>query len=527
MRLSPADIAVPPGLPGAARAAGPWRQRYWRLCRALEAARQARRLRRLRRRALAAPRHTPGCLALDGWRIHYDDLLTLYAEYRHICAWRIYDFEPACARPLVLDCGSHIGLSVLRFKRLAPEGRVIAFEPDAAALDLLRRNIAANGLTGVEVVPAAVGAGRGMAPFVADGADGGALAAGPYVPPAARPVPTVPLADYLAGPVDMLKLNVEGAEWDALRAAADRLHRVRQMVVEYHGLPAREQTLHEILRLLDACGFRYVLHHFDYETNPAARPPFRIDAATRFFTLVAARRIAAGRPAGQAAPRPPVAPEAAEQGPVAGLPALEPVSRVFGLDRGQPIDRHYIETFLAGHRGDIRGRVLEVGDSAYTRRFGGPQVQRCDVLSPRRTPETTVVADLTRPGSVAEAAYDCFILTQTLPFVYDVRGALRNAWRLLRPGGVLLLTVPGISQLSRYDAQRWGDWWRFTPQGVRRLLEEVFRPADVVVTSFGNLRAAAALLDGRAAHELRPQELSHMDEDYPVIVAARAVRAGA
>ncbi len=517
------SVSTAPALSGrgSAPAGSIWHRQYWKLRgrgrRALRDWTMARRLRHLRREALAAERFRPGCLDLDGYRIHYDDLLSLYMEYKHIFAWGIYDFRPQTAEPLVLDCGSHIGLSVLRFKRLAPAGRVIAFEPDAGVRSLLQRNIDDNGLAGVQVVPAAVAGQRGMSCFVADGADGGRLALEGSAPPSSHSVRTVLLSDYLDEPVELLKLNIEGAEWEVLREAAHKLHRVRHLVVEYHGFPECGQHLHGILALLDACGFRYLLHHFDYETNGAVRPPFRVTGQTRFCLLIAATRLWERSS--------PVVNERPAETPGANEAAPTPLSRQFGLDRGLPIDRHYIEDFLHTWRDDIRGRVLEVGGDEYTRRFGGSRVAEHDVLSLVDTPSTTIVGDLTRAATLPEAAYDCFILTQTLPFIFDVSAALRSAWRALKPGGVLLLTVPGISQVSQYDSERWGDYWRFTPQAVQRLLTGPFAAAEVALRTYGNVRSAAALLEGRAAHELRPIELEHVDPDYPVIVAARASKA--
>jgi FkbM family methyltransferase len=509
---------------GAAPAAALWRGQYWKLRgrgrKALRELALLRRLRNLRRRALAGERFRPGCLGLDGCRIHYDDLLSLYMEYKHIFAWGLYDFRPAGARPLVLDCGSHLGLGVLRFKRLVPDCRVVAFEPDPEARTLLERNIRDNGLAGVQVVPAALAAQPGTARFISDGADGGALAcanAARAAPSLARgrAVPTVVLSDYLGEPVDLLKMNIEGAECDVLHEAAAKLDNVRQMVVEYHGFPECGQRLHEILALLDSCGFRYLLHHFDYETNGAVRPPFRIGGQTRFFVLIAATRLSCKkRYSHQAAALECERGFSPERRP-------EPVSRSFGLDRGVPIDRHYIEDFLSAWRGDVRGHVLEVGSGEYTRRFGGPRVTQCDVLNLHAGPGTTLVADLTHATQIPDATYDCVILTQTLPFIFDVHAALRTTYRILKPGGALLLTVPGISQVSRHDAERWGDYWRFAPQGVQRLLHESFAPSDTVLRTYGNVRSAAALLEGRAVHELPRAALDHADPDYPVLIAAR------
>jgi SAM-dependent methyltransferase len=211
-----------------------------------------------------------------------------------------------------------------------------------------------------------------------------------------------------------------------------------------------------------------------------------------------------------------------------GLRRLEPISRKFGTDRGQGIDRYYIERFLEANSGRIRGRVLEVGDTAYTRKFGGARVERSDVLhAVAGNPEATIVADLAAGEGIPSGAFDAVILTQTLQHIFDVREALRSVHRSLKPGGTLLATVPGISQISRYDMDRWGDFWRFTTLSLRRLAEQVFQPDRVAVRAHGNVLVAAAFLHGLAAQELEESELSRVDPDYELLITLEAVKEGA
>jgi SAM-dependent methyltransferase len=205
-----------------------------------------------------------------------------------------------------------------------------------------------------------------------------------------------------------------------------------------------------------------------------------------------------------------------------GLPGLEPVSRRFGFDRGKPVDRWYIERFLAEHRADVHGAVLEVAEDTYTQWYADGEVSRSDVLHLAGTEISTVVGDLTTGDGLPQEAYDCFICTQTLPFVYDVHAAVRGIAGVLKPGGVVLATVPGMSQVSREDKRDWGDWWRFTSQGARRLFEEDFE--DVQVDAHGNVLSAAAFLYAYAAEELTEEELAYRDEDYELLITIRAAK---
>jgi SAM-dependent methyltransferase len=207
------------------------------------------------------------------------------------------------------------------------------------------------------------------------------------------------------------------------------------------------------------------------------------------------------------------------------LRRVQPIRRDFGWQSGQPIDRHYIEDFLSRHADDVRGRVLEIADNAYTRRFGGDRVTQSDVLHVAPgAPGATIVADLVAGDGIPSAVFDCIILTHTLQCLYDTRAAIRTLHRSLAPGGVLLVASPGIGQVSRYDMDNWGDYWRFTSLSARRLFTEVFPAPGVTVRTYGNVLAAVASLHGLVTRELQPDELDHHDGDYELMVTVRAVK---
>lgn len=206
--------------------------------------------------------------------------------------------------------------------------------------------------------------------------------------------------------------------------------------------------------------------------------------------------------------------------------ALEPVSRLFGLDRGTPVDRYYVEKFLEQRRPEIRGRVLEVGDSSYSRRFGAGRAEAYEVLHvDSSNPAATIIGDLTDRSTLPAESVDCFICTQTFNFIFEVQKAVFGAHHLLRPGGTLLATMSGISQISRYDMDRWGDYWRFTTASARQLFEPVFG-GGVEIESFGNVAAACAFLQGVALEDLPDRGvLDHSDPDYQLLVTVVARKA--
>ena len=203
---------------------------------------------------------------------------------------------------------------------------------------------------------------------------------------------------------------------------------------------------------------------------------------------------------------------------------LEPFSRVWGLDRGTPINRYYVDRFLRAHAADVRGSVLEVGDPRYTHEFGGDRVTRSEVvhLIPGN-PQATLVGDLATGRGLPEGAFDCLIVTFTLLLIYDVRGAIATCARLLKPGGVLLAHFAGVEKTAPADPSYEGDYWRFTSRSARRLVEEAFPAEGVTVEVFGNVLAASASLYGLSAEEVGATALDHRGADYEVATCVRAV----
>lgn len=201
----------------------------------------------------------------------------------------------------------------------------------------------------------------------------------------------------------------------------------------------------------------------------------------------------------------------------------QPIGERFGYDRGTPVDRIYIERFLARHAQAIRGRTLEVVDDSYTRRFGQASARREVVDLRADNAKATILGDLSKLDAQWNGQFDAIIVTQTLQLIFDVKAAIETMHRVLKPGGTVLVTVPGITSLDRQEADSW--FWSFTEASMTRLFAEVFGRENVEVEVFGNVGSAACFLHGVAAEELGEAMLAPYDDRYPVIVAVRAVKA--
>lgn len=252
----------------------------------------------LRRRMLDHQPRSQLYERLMGYDVHINDGPNFYILYKDIFCRKIYHFDSPRPDPLILDCGSNIGLSVLYFKHLYPSSRIVAFEPDPTILPYLEENLQRNNLSDVRIVRAALATREGSQWLHCDGKYGSTLQeyGSNGCDGEARDdtddsrVTCVRLADYLTQPVEFLKMNIEGAEADVLADSEPQLRQVRAMVIEYHHLPGLPRTLHHILALLDRQGFEYLIHSFDRETNPQGQPPFHLGPQSRCFLLIYAQR---------------------------------------------------------------------------------------------------------------------------------------------------------------------------------------------------------------------------------------------
>jgi SAM-dependent methyltransferase len=202
------------------------------------------------------------------------------------------------------------------------------------------------------------------------------------------------------------------------------------------------------------------------------------------------------------------------------LRRLDPVSAVWGSERGTVVDRYYIDRFFERHGSLIRGRVLEVRDSGYTRRFG-QQVTSMDIVDiDPRNDEASIVADLADEGSLPSGAFDCAVVPQTLLFVRDPFAAVANLWESLAPGGTLLVSTPAISRLD--PAATDVDRWHLAPAGLAEVIARGCPGADVEIEAHGNPVVAIAFLQGIATEELRSAELEARHPLFPIVVTAVA-----
>jgi SAM-dependent methyltransferase len=199
----------------------------------------------------------------------------------------------------------------------------------------------------------------------------------------------------------------------------------------------------------------------------------------------------------------------------------KPLSRKFGFDRGTPIDRFWIEDFVRKYKTDINGHVLEIGDRRYTTMFGSSNVTKSDILDLDSNNKTaTIHADLSNVIGVKDNTYDCIIVTHVLGLIPEYEKAIAECYRMLKPNGVLLLTVSCFSPFPTHTQS----FWRFTPKGIGLVIEKYFGKTNVTTSSYGNVLTGQCFWVGMSQEELTKEQLEYNDSEYPCIATCRAIK---
>jgi len=203
---------------------------------------------------------------------------------------------------------------------------------------------------------------------------------------------------------------------------------------------------------------------------------------------------------------------------ISNLP-LKPLSYDYGMSRGgHSIARYYIEQFVEEYKDYIKGTVMEIGDMRYAA-LGGDAVKELKILSLEDTKkEHYVKGNLENGEGLQKESVDCLILTNVLSSLYDVWAAVHNIGMILKEGGHAIITVPGIASLYRVQYDTYGQFWRYTPSGIIRLLEEHIPGAELSVKEYGNVKTSAAFLYGLTVEDLTREELEYRDSAYPMII---------
>jgi FkbM family methyltransferase len=218
-------------------------------------------------RLLSLPRHQPTSTTLLGPRLQVLDGHSFILKKQDLFDSQTYEFVAAGDAPRIVDCGAGIGLGVCYFKKIYPQSQITAFEPDPNTFETLKRNCESWGAKDVRLIPKAVWNSDTTVSFAREDFFPGRISERP-VGDQILQVQACRLREYLTSTIDLLKLNIEGAEVDVLLDCTDLLGQVQNLVVDYHSIFERPQRLDTLMELLTKTGFRMQFRSFPYSTRP-------------------------------------------------------------------------------------------------------------------------------------------------------------------------------------------------------------------------------------------------------------------
>jgi FkbM family methyltransferase len=191
------------------------------------------------------------------------------AEYFHgiqeIFAEEIYK-QQLPENAVIIDCGAHIGMSVIYLKRICPSSRITAFEPDERNFRLLEKNTLSHQLQNVSLRNEAVWIENATIRFAQEGTMSSRIEE--QANSAGIEVKATRLKDLINEPIDFLKLDIEGAEFQVLKDIDDKLVHVKRMFVEYHGSIEEHEKLMELCALFNRWGFQYYIKEATSNPHP-------------------------------------------------------------------------------------------------------------------------------------------------------------------------------------------------------------------------------------------------------------------
>lgn len=219
------------------------------------------RWKRQKKQLLRAPRYSDGFVRLFGRPFRYLDTHSLTYTVDHIFNRGVYAFDSDSKTPLIIDAGANVGVSLLYFKRRFPRSRVICFEPDPKVFSALEMNVRTYEIENCELHRAALWSDNRVLEFCSEGADAGAISkvGGSGTPTLVRALDLLPFLQEQT--VDFLKMDIEGAEVEVLKACQSGLKNVQRIFIEYHSFEGSNQRLAELFQILEGAGFRLHLNN--------------------------------------------------------------------------------------------------------------------------------------------------------------------------------------------------------------------------------------------------------------------------
>lgn len=209
-------------------------------------------------------RYSPKTIHVNGWKIKVPDPLSFIWQFREIMIDNSYQFHTSNPAPVIIDCGSNVGLSGLYFSRLYPRAKITCIEADKEIAHILRQNIEINRAGNVNVINKAVWVHNEGVRFASEGSDGGSVGNEGTL------VDSLRLKDLLSqyDQIDFLKMDIEGAENTVIPDCAEELKKISQLFIEYHSGPKEKQPLAKLLTILSQQGFHYYIKTENKRTKP-------------------------------------------------------------------------------------------------------------------------------------------------------------------------------------------------------------------------------------------------------------------